>query len=371
MLTSESLDPANIIADADAQAPAQLEPAATARPSPSSSPNPVPSGATAATPSLVSRFDRSDYRGRLAAIRPSEPNESPGASADANSGGTPEGLVGDALIAADYLRSLGWPRQKIERLFLGPKSVSIHEIAGREVDASPIPAAEAEAIPEVEGTVDRLPFAKDNKSNTTQREIVDAVWLNLHGDPSKLVGIADLITELPGELQAYLLAALYAGVEAMPGLSEWKQKFEADQRGRSQALPPRQRTQEAFVGSVLSAAASAARKIPIGGPAISEVLLAGIALQEALLFGMPQPIRDASEQELACTEGTDAARGLAAAEGESQADLMKRLLSDDIAKRLPKPAEGATYPFVPSLDQFQSAARRLELYPDQDNAIGT
>ena len=120
MLTSESLDPANIVADADAQAPAQLEPAATARPSPS--PSLVPSGATAATPSLVSRFDRSDYRGRLAAIRPSEPNEAPRASADANSGDTPEGLVGDALIAADYLRSLGWPRQKIERLFLGPKS---------------------------------------------------------------------------------------------------------------------------------------------------------------------------------------------------------------------------------------------------------
>lgn len=372
MLTSQSLDPSDIT---------HLEPdnAADAEPSKTvvdtTSVTAPAAAPTSRAPSLARRFDRADYRARPAvpvaapAIRElaqaeirAEPEPQPPAPSE-----TRGELTGDALIAADYLRSLGWRREKIERLFRGPRKVSIHEIAGREVDAKCREPVSGTARSEVDGSIPTLAAAKVDKTGTKLESIINAVWEALHGDPSKLVSLADLVTELTAPLQAYLFASLVAGVEAMPGLERWQKKNSEYVKSRRDLQSAAEREVEEPVGSVFTAAATQANRLPVLGADLCKVLLAGVAIREALLFELPAPIRDAASSGPSLEEGKDSYRGLSV---ETKPAIQRQVIDrDDVAIRLPMPAAGTSFWFVPTLEHLQSAGRELELYEDQDRAI--
>lgn len=371
MLTSQSLDPSDIT---------QLEPgnAADAQPStPGGASAPVAAPTAEPSPrapaSLASRFDRADYRSRpsSSAAAPA-PIELPQAELKSEppraAPSEPQGaLTGDALIAADFLRTIGWRREKIERLFRGPRKVSIHEIAGREVDAKCRKPVTATPRSEVDGSIPTLAAAKVDKTGTKLESIINAVWEALHGDLSKLLSLADAVTELTAPLQAYLLAALVAGVESMPGLEAWQKENDEIVQRRRDGQSAAEREVEEPVGSVFTAAATQANRIPVVGANLCKVILAGVAIREALLYDLPAPIRDAANSGPSLEEGKDSYRGLSV---ETNPAVQRQVIDlDDVALRLPMPAAGTSFWFVPTLKHLQSAGRELELYAVQERAI--
>ena len=81
------------------------------------------------------RFDRGDFSARPKyADPPSNSGSAPTAPTEGGQEDEGRGAPyrGDALVTADFLRSLRWSTRAIELLLGGPERASIHEIAARQ-----------------------------------------------------------------------------------------------------------------------------------------------------------------------------------------------------------------------------------------------
>ena len=271
----------------------------------------------------------------------------------------PVGISADdeaKVIIADRLRSLGWSVEKIQKILRGPEYHSIDEIASKQTKG------QIESPPtEQDGAL--LPHAEDNELGTAQKETLDSLWALFHGDPTRVMGIVSSITQLPGEMQAYLVAAIFAGQSALGDVGKWLAGFDADAKARRARLPESQREKDRVAELVLSAGAKASSEIPVIGEDISKLLSLGLAIREALLWSLPMPVVNAADvaEEV---EGDGVRLGL---------DVMGRdpalVDADPVASLLPVPPPRMRYPFVPSLAEFQTAAIRLGLYADQANSV--
>lgn len=61
-------------------------------------------------------------------------------------------IIGDARIAADHLRSLGWTRNKIQQILGGPENASLAAIVAKETKGIRVRGAEGVRVAQVDGT---------------------------------------------------------------------------------------------------------------------------------------------------------------------------------------------------------------------------
>ncbi len=182
---------------------------------PSSPGTPAPAApADAAGTSRAERFDRAGFGGLRAAEvggaeQPPTPEPPPEATAPPTKTAEPP-YEGDALLVADHLRELGWSRQKIAMILRGPDNHSIHEIACPSTSGEPLPEVSGEPSGEYgkERPRVRAKRNQDNPLGVSQVQIIDAIALSRAGKKEKLAALSAMLDDLPGELQAYLAAAL-------------------------------------------------------------------------------------------------------------------------------------------------------------------
>ena len=137
------------------------------------------------------QLDLVDFR---RAVRPVQPGpEVPAADAD--------GYVGDAQLAAEHLRMLGWDRDRIAKILRGPDRHSIHEIAAPDTAGEEIPETTGEAT---EHRTARLP------DEPNQADLTGAIVANLIGEPETLEILSANLDGLTAPLQAYVATALAA-----------------------------------------------------------------------------------------------------------------------------------------------------------------
>ena len=107
------------------------------------------------------RFDRGDFASRAKATPAQElpqqgttaPQEAPRvAQADKPPSAAPPGQqLGDAKIASEYLKSLGWAEEKVSQILGGPERTSLAALVGKEVGGTRVARREGEAIRPVAG----------------------------------------------------------------------------------------------------------------------------------------------------------------------------------------------------------------------------
>lgn len=248
-----------------------------------------------------------------------------------------------------YLKSLGWSDDDIDKMARGPSYHSEDEIAAPRVSG----------VVQLEPPMIGLPRAQ-SAGDVSQKAIVDAIWANLHGDPSKILTILEDLAALSGPQQAYLHAAWMHAQDAMGSLQAWREQFHSSRDERRRTESKSARVMDHVSVATLEGAAQAQNDIPIIGEDLRNMLEVGIEVREALLWSLPQPLSELgllSDRE----EAQGAFRGI---EGQ-QSDI----LDDPVARMLPELVAGIRYPFVPSLGRFSAAAERLHLYPHQANTI--
>lgn len=256
-------------------------------------------------------------------------------------------------VIAEQLRQLGWPVETIRKILRGPEAHSIDEIAGKQTTGLAEPPSD-----EREGL---LPHAADNKIGASQKEIVDSLWALYHGDPVRLLGLVSSIVDLPGALQAYLIASIERVKDVVGAPANWQEEFLAAAETRRATESQADREKDRLGALVLSAAAQAASEMPVIGREIWQLLRMGLAIREALLWSLPLPvIKAASTAEE--VEGEGVRLGISLGEKDD-------LDSDQVAQTLPMPLPRVRYPFTPSLVDFQIAATRLSLYAGQLNSV--
>ena len=254
------------------------------------------------------------------------------------------------------LAALGWEPSVVDKVLRGPNFHSIKEIAGPETDGVALEAGADESL--------LLPHASgsgDDDSQPSVQELSRAVWYLLHGDPSRLLALSSAITELTGELQAYLIACLETAFSALEYLRDWRRDFAAQRQARDAMLTKQQTRREHIAVAVLESAALAEQQVPVVGADLRFALEVGIELREALLWSLPAPVILASK----FAERVEGESGIyAGLEGPAE-----DIGADAVASRLRPQPEGTRYPFVPTLATFRREAARLLLYPHQANAI--
>lgn len=317
---------------------------------------------------------------------------------------------------ADYLRSLGYRQGSITQILSGPAATSVEAISGkvvgaRSVDAPRVPAPvsttpEEPTIPPFESgdeTAAPVPATpstpagaspgivppsgkkyparskvKDFQLDVDQKDIVDAVWRSLHGSPGKLAVIADNFEKLTGPLQAYVSASVEAGKLFLVSLEQWVADFNRAQAKKAKERAEDEKKQKEIVGSVTTVAASAANAIPVVGQAISLLIVAAVAIGEAIADAFPLPLREGADQVIDAHEGIDVFLGLTEDFDNGQEPPLRqdRLLAtkqavvqDAVAFLLPVPPYRSDYKFTPTIEQFRRAAHELALYAGEENSV--
>lgn len=248
-----------------------------------------------------------------------------------------------------YLKSIGWSEDDIDKMARGPSYHSEDEIAAPRVSG----------VVQLEPPMTGLPRAQ-TAGELSQKTIVDAIWANLHGDPSKILLVLEDISGLSGPQQAYLVAAWMHVQDAMGSLQAWREHFHSSRDERRRTESKAARVMDHVAVATLEGAAQAQNDIPFVGEDLRNLLEVGIEIREALMWSLPQPLSELgqlSDRE----EAKGAFRGI---EGQPS-----DILDDPVAKMLPVPEAGIRYPFVPSLGRYSAAAERLHLYPHQANTI--
>lgn len=350
-----------------------------------------------------------------------------------NLDGDASDTVGDRQRIFAQLSALGYSKDQVGLILEGPLSTSIEALMGKVIPARSVPMKQLEAPPEgsapsddkgqdpiapimqpLSGAVgpesskpvqEPAPPAAEPPSaavpppagepltpkkypakvaadeyiyDLDQADIIDAIWLNLHGDPAKLVLIAQNFESLSGPLQAYVSAAASAGRSFLIDLNKWIADFD-----RAQAKAQKERSEEenkkrGVVHAVAGAAAAAANSIPVVGQVISLAIAAGVAISEALLAAFPLPLRQGADQVIDAYEGLDAFWGISydVEPNEEPALRQDRFLAakqavvqDPVATELPIPRDRSRYKFTPTISQYRRAAHELGLYPGEPNAI--
>lgn len=281
--------------------------------------------------------------------------------------------------AAIELEKLGWSAEQIDKILAGPERASIHDIAGRRVQASSIEPSEDTAAPPAPSPSERPPSpdeAMRNYAGPAQKEIADAVWANLNaGDPLPLASIARQVQKLPGPLQAYLLAASREGKRAFKDLQEWKRDFDRAQREGEAFRGKARKEGEALAGAavgVLAAvatAAAAANAIPAVGQVVSALMALGLAVGTAIAESYALPVRKAEDQIVPGYEGINVFWGFSVEPPEGPyaspfLALKQAVVQDEPAFSLPAVPPRTRFDFAPRLGAFQEAAHELGLYPE-------
>ena len=291
-------------------------------------------------------------------------------------------LSGDAARAracADALRRLGWSAEAIGKILAGPDKSSVHDIAGRRVDARPLDTLDAHAVAQL-GAVSE-PAISDRDApqpvyGIGQKDIADAVWASVKdGDPIPLAAIARQLKRLPGPLQAYLLAASREVNRVYKDLQAWKREFDQAQReaqaGRGKAQKEGVAVAGAAVGVVaaVATAAATANAVPVVGQVVSALMALGLAIGTAIAEANALPVRNAEDQVRPGYEGRNVFWGFPVEAPENPyADpylaLKQAVVQDDVAFSLPKVPLRTRFDFAPRLAAFQEAAHELGLYPE-------
>ena len=286
---------------------------------------------------------------------------------------------GDALVAAQTLRRRGWPSEMIDKILSGPERSSIHDIAGRPINAWPVSTVDAVVVPD-DADATSTPLAKENASQSNagigQKQIADAVWASVSaGDPIPLASIARQIKKLPKPLQAYLLAASLDVKRFYKDLTEWKRDFDRAQKVKDSQRKQSRKEGEALaqtaagVVTAVATAAAAANAVPIVGQAVSAALAIGLAVAVAVTEANPLPVRKSEDQVRPGYEGVSIFWGFCAEPPEAPAEntylkLKQAVVLDDVAFSLPRVPLKTPFDFAPRLAAFQEAAHQLGLYPE-------
>ena len=314
------------------------------------------------------------------------------------------------------LRTLGYPQSSIDQILAGPTRTSVEAVQGRIIKArsvkippfisefpvsesptegppadSPPPVADAtpranggDAEPKNTGIVPpqskypRRVKESDFKLDIDQADIVDAVWRSLHGSPSKLTAIANDFEKLTGPLQAYVSAAVVSGRQFLVDLEKWVADFNRAQARKAKERAESEKQQKQIVGTVTGLAAAAANSIPVVGQAISLLIVAAVAIGEAIADAFPLPLREGADQVYDALEGLDAFLGLTLDYSEAGEPPLRQerflaakqaVVQDPVAFLLPIPPYRADYKFTPTLEQFRTAAHELGLYAGEGNSV--
>lgn len=137
------------------------------------------------------QLDLVDFRRKAPPVQ--APPDAPVADAD--------GYAGDARLAAEHLRGLGWNPDRISKILRGPGRHSIHEIAVPDTTGNPLAETTGEAS---EHRTARLP------DEPSQADLTGAIVANLIGEPEALELLLANLDGLSAPLQAYVAAALAA-----------------------------------------------------------------------------------------------------------------------------------------------------------------
>lgn len=287
------------------------------------------------------QFDRADFAARpIYASLPAQ--DGPATAEDPSSQPIEEAsnapFRGDALVAADFLRSLKWSTRAIEMLFDGPERSSIHEITARE-------------------TAGQVPTRGLTANTGGQGIIVDLVWEAIHGNPARLLAAARESVLLPKSLQVYFVAAIDVGFLGLPGLGTWFTA--AVERARAKGKDP---------ATVFAAAREEVRVAGLPralARSIFSLALVGSAIQEVTASeGIPLPLRQIRAT-VPAREGRDAIRGLTLSREpqESTVPLIARLRlfvrNNRLAAGLPAVPRGQEFRLWVSLQAFQQAAAKF------------
>lgn len=285
----------------------------------------------------------------------------------------------DALVCVQALQALGWSREEVEKILAGPRRSSIHDIAGRTVQARSVPTVDAVNIPE-RGGVPASPASERDapwaEVGIGQKEIADAVWASVSaGDPVPLAAIARRLAKLPGPLQAYLLAASREVKRYYSDLQAWKRDFDRTQRERDAQRSTDRKQGEAIAGAaagvatVVATAAAAANAVPVVGQVVSALMALGLAIGTAIAESNALAPRKAEDQILPGYEGSRVFWGFAVEESETPYEnpflvLKQAVVQDPVAFSLPAVPRRTRFAFAPRLSAFQEAAHQLGLYPE-------
>ena len=297
------------------------------------------------------------------------------AKVDKNAGSEP----GDALDCAQTLRSLGWSNTEIDKILAGPEKSSIHDIAGRLVEARPVDTLQTAVEPEEK--VSSAALASTSNTPQTdlgigQKQIADAVWASVSaGNPIPLAAIARQLKKLPGPLQAYVMAASLEVKQYYNDLVAWKRDFDraqsagAAQRGKDGKSGTAVAGAAVGVVSAVAVAAAAANAVPVVGQVVSAILALGLAVATAIVEANPLPVRKAEDQVRPGYEGVRVFRGLAVDPPAGPYDdpyriLKQAVVQDSVAFSLPAVPPRTPFDFAPRLAAFQEAAHQLSLYAE-------
>lgn len=362
--------------------------------------------------SRLDRFERGDFtaRSQRQAVATLVP-ETQGVSTDASPSDAPpesepgDTYTGDKLFVADYLRNtLKWSRQDIEEIFAGPEEASIHYIAGKRVDAktistaeaNPLPAVPADSVkpagaatpkakpPEVSSRADSAPVTSGGAARQPsasvvsapapsqtpapfgQKQIVDAIEASIAGNVTPLAEIARRVKELPGPLQAYLVAAARRSVAYHKDIVAYIKDFNAREIPKA-----KKRDADAKAGlEVAGAVAAAANVIPVVGQVVSVILAVGVAVAAALTENFRLPARDPKDQIRDGYEGFTIFMGIGLSPStedpfiDSYLGIKQAVVQDVVAFTLPQVARKTPFAWVPSYADFREAAHELKLYPE-------
>ena len=266
------------------------------------------------------------------------------------------------------MRALGWTQEDIEKILAGPEQSSIHDIAGRTVQAWPVETLQATAVADLaEGS----PAARRDQSapDIAQKQIADAVWESVSaGDPIPLAEIARQSKKLSSPMQAYLLAACLDVKWYFKDLTKWKRDFD---RAEKQAETARKKTDQERVNAtsaIVGTAAAAVNAIPVVGQAVSAALAVGLGVYKAFANSNPLPVRKSEDQVRPGYEGVSVFWGFAREPVEDSTDLYLSLkqavVQDPVAFSLPQVPPRTPFDFAPRLSAFREAAHQLGLYPE-------
>lgn len=290
----------------------------------------------------TTRFDRGDFSARPKyADRPGFPGYEPTPPTEGGQEDDRRGAPyrGDALVTADFLRSLRWSTRAIELLLAGPESASIHEIAARQTT----------------GEVRRRVLGAHI---TPQVVIVEAVWDAIHGSPGRLLALSPESGLLTLPLLAYLLAAVDTGLRALPGVGKWFTSIVERSRAAGRDIS------QSFQGAQAELR-GAGLPMPLARQLFSLVLVSTAIQEITASEGIPAPVRD-MEANPAAIEGRDASRGLTLTARPEESLIstyprLRRLVDRDrLAAGLPGVLDGQPLRMWVSLADFRQAARAIQ-----------
>lgn len=286
---------------------------------------------------------------------------------------------GRAQACAAALERMGWSPEAIDKILAGPDKSSVHDIAGRRVEARLLDTLDAKAVTELRAVSE--PPAPDRDApqafvSIGQKDIADAVWVNLTaGDPVPLAAIARQLKRLPAPLQAYLLAASREVQRFYKDLQAWKRDFDRTQREAATSRGKDRKEGEAIAGAAagvvaaVATAAIAANAVPGVGQVVSALMALGLAIGTAIVEANALPVRKAEDQIHPGYEGLNVFWGFPVEAPETPyanpyLALKQALVQDYVAFSLPAVPRRTRFDFAPRLSAFQQAAHELGLYPE-------